>query len=491
MRSSVIITLMIVTSFQTGCERREPKEKPTAAIPVEIPITTESDEAREIFLEGRELIENARFDEARELFSRAIEKDPEFALAHLYRSLTGTSAMDRQNHLQHAVALTANVSEGERLQIEALHAIVAQNNRAKGIEIREQLVQKFPDDKRAHVFLSFAYSDADEGDKAIAELEKATEIDKDFAPPYNFLGYAYRAKGEYQKAEEAFSNYIRLIPDEANPYDSMADLNTKMGRHEDAIEHYEKALALNPKFAMSQRKIGTNLVFMGRYDEGREAYRKAMEMEVTPAGKVTDMIQIARSYGFEGKYQEWNAEADKALQMAAQAGLPERVALLYHGKSHVYIEMGDLDNAARSLAQRRSVIMGSDLSTAFKEHLAKLALYDEALIAAKRKDFEAAMTVADEYKAKIEAGHDPKLMEDHHLLLGEIYLEQGEYARAIEHLEQADQEHPYTLYHLALAESEAGDQAKASELFEKVANWNQYNLHYPLLRSKAMAALSK
>jgi Tfp pilus assembly protein PilF len=50
----------------------------------EMPITTKSDEARKIFLQARQLFDNIRFDEARELFSKAIEKDPDFTLAHLY-----------------------------------------------------------------------------------------------------------------------------------------------------------------------------------------------------------------------------------------------------------------------------------------------------------------------------------------------------------------------------------------------------------------------
>jgi hypothetical protein len=41
----------------------------------EIPLTTKSDEARKIFLQARQLFDNVRFDEAREFFSKAVEKD--------------------------------------------------------------------------------------------------------------------------------------------------------------------------------------------------------------------------------------------------------------------------------------------------------------------------------------------------------------------------------------------------------------------------------
>jgi tetratricopeptide (TPR) repeat protein len=71
---------------------------PVAGAQEEIPITTKSDEARKIFLEGLALFDNVRWDEARELFAKAVEKDPDFATAYLYQVFVATSAMDRQNH---------------------------------------------------------------------------------------------------------------------------------------------------------------------------------------------------------------------------------------------------------------------------------------------------------------------------------------------------------------------------------------------------------
>ena len=490
MRSFLIFTLMIATFLQTGCSSRAKEEKPIVAIQVEVPLTTQSDEARAIFLQARVQFDNLRFSEARELFSAAIEKDPEFATAHLYRAFTATSAMDFQHHLQQAVALAPNVSEGERLFIEAQQAN-AQNDPVKQVELLEQLVEKFPNDTQAHMGLGIAYFNRDEDKMAIAEFQKAVEIDSDFAPTYNMLGYAYREIGDYEQSEEAFQNYIRLIPDEANPHDSMADLYTKMGRHQDAISHYQKALELNTKFAFSQRKIGDNLVFMGQYDEGRSAYRKAAEIETSPSGKIIDVLRVGTSYLYEGKYEEALAESDKGLQMAVEAGLPNLEAGIHSAKCLIYIEMGNPDKAEQSNVECMRVVAESDLSLATKENFAKTTLFNEARIAAKRQDFEAAMAKADEFKAKIDAGLDPKEIEDYHDFLGYIYSEKGEYAMAIEHLSQADQEEPYTLYLLAVAESEAGDKARGAELFEKVAHWNQSSLNYAFVRSEAMAAVSE
>ena len=88
------------------------------------------------------------------------------------------------------MALAPNASEGERLMIEAFQAD-EDNNQVKAIELCEQLVEKFPDDKRAYQFLGFWYSGQDEDDKAIAQYQKAIDLDENFATAYNDLGYAY------------------------------------------------------------------------------------------------------------------------------------------------------------------------------------------------------------------------------------------------------------------------------------------------------------
>lgn len=456
----------------------------------EIAVTTESDEARTLFLKGRALNENVRGDEARELFMQAVAKDPGFALAHLYRAFTATSAGDFQNHLEKAVELAPNASEGERLLIETVEANV-DNDAVKAIELSEQLVMKFPNDKRARQFLGGVYAGEDKDDKAIVEFEKAIAIDQNFAPAYNSLGYAYIQKENYEAAEKSFKHYISLIPQEANPHDSIADLYTKMGRHDEAIVHYKKAIELNPKFSMSQRKIGANLIFSGQYAAGREALLKAMDMETTPAGHVTDQNQIALSYIYQGDHKQALTEFNKSIQMAADAGLQARVADIHSQKCFVNIESGDLKAATQSLAECKKVVMASDLRPSFKNNFAKGALFQEALIAAKQQDYKAAMTKADEHLARIQEDNDPTEIENHHDLLGHIYFEKGDFSKAVEHFRQGDQEEPYTLYRLALSESKVGDPAKASELMQKVASWNQNSLSYAFIRSEAIEAAKK
>ena len=474
-----VLFLSLFTTLHVGCQ---------PDVQTEIPITTASEEAREVFIEARVLEQLLRDDEARELFSKAIAIDPDFALAHLYRALTATSALYRQLHLGHARALKTNVSDGERLMIEAILAS-EEDRPSKSIELLEQLVEKFPNDKRAYQRLGTAYWWRAEYEKAINEYKIAIALDVDFAPSYNMLGYSYRARGEYGKAEEAFQKYTRLLPREANPQDSIADLYTKMGNHSYAIEHYMKAIALNPRFSLSQRNIGTNLVFLGGYVDARAAYRKAMDMEQTAAGKFAGMDLIAASYVYEGSYRQARSEAKNILQMASEENLPEWRAGAHVMSCEIYIELGELAKAAQSDEACTQVVRDSDLSPATEQDFQQRALFYKGIIAAKHKDFEKAAAIVDEYRAMVAGHNDPRETENLHTLMGHIYNEKSDYAKAVEQLQQGDQENPFTLYHLALAQSRLGNSVEASELFEKVAYWNEHSLGYALVRSRAMSAI--
>ncbi|MBA7668004.1 MAG: tetratricopeptide repeat protein [Calditrichaeota bacterium] len=493
LRTAVVLGVALLVVLQTGCAAPAAKAEPVpvAAEEGEIPITTASEEARAVFLEGREMSEHLRTDEAREHFDKAIELDPDFAQAYLYRSFDFTSDEDLKSHLKQAVALADKVSEGERLLIQQRKAFWLDNNLGEQLELCKQLAQKYPKDKRARNLLGAVYYSRDEDAKAIAELEAAVALDKDYPPPYNVLGYAYREIGEYEKAEQAFKDYITLIPDEPNPYDSMADLYMKTGRFEEAIENYQKAVELDPVFGISQQKIGTSLVFLGKYDEGREACKKAIKMEMTPWDQLEDRDMIVRSYLYEGDYPKAIEATEKLLEAGAEAGLPSWIPYAHLMRSRILKEAGDLDAAEQSLTEYHLSMEGADFNPYFMDSFARDALVVEARIAAKRQDFETALAKAEDYKAKLEAREDPNTMENYHGLVGMIYFDKDDHEKAIEHFRQSNQENAYTLYYHAVAQSKAGNKDEAAKLFKRAALWNEDSYDYAFIRAKALAALKE
>ena len=87
---------VVLLAFLAACDRTPDAQAGADSASAEmsgaeIPVTTASDEARELFLEGRTMSENLRALDARPLLEEAVAKDPSFAYAYLLLANTAPS----------------------------------------------------------------------------------------------------------------------------------------------------------------------------------------------------------------------------------------------------------------------------------------------------------------------------------------------------------------------------------------------------------------
>ena len=171
----------------------------------EMPITTSSDEALKLFLEGRENFELIEFNTAATLLDQAIAVDNDFALANLYRSYTGVGGTEQTlTYLKKAVELVGGVSEGEKYLILSFEAQVNREG-AKVKEYYDKLLELYPSDKRVQFLMGNYYQNFESDFKrAIKYYNRAKKIDKNYAPVYNLSGYSNIYLGNYEEAEKDF-----------------------------------------------------------------------------------------------------------------------------------------------------------------------------------------------------------------------------------------------------------------------------------------------
>lgn len=115
-----------------------------------IPITTKSEEARELYVKGRALAENLRGTDAHALLQQAVAKDGDFALAHLLLATTAPSAKEFFAELEQATAAAAKVTEPERLLILGQDAGVKGDPAAQKVHY-DKLLALAPGDQRAQM----------------------------------------------------------------------------------------------------------------------------------------------------------------------------------------------------------------------------------------------------------------------------------------------------------------------------------------------------
>ena len=455
-----------------------------------IPITTTSEEALTYYLQGRDLFEKLRGQESKQFFEKAVAADSNFAIAYLNLSLVQSSAKGFFEQLNKAVALADKVTEGERLWILGFQA-GAYAYPVKQRDYYQKLVDAYPKDERAHNLLGNNYFGQQEYEHAIEEYKKAIEIAPDFSQPYNQLGYAYRFLENYTEAEKAFKKYIELIPDDPNPYDSYAELLMKMGKYDESIESYKKALSLNPNFVASHIGIATNLNFKGNHGNTRKQLQKLYNIARNDGGRRAAHFAMAVSYVDEGNMDNALEELNKQYALAEKINDASAMSGDLVAIGNILLESGKIDEALIKYKKAVKLVEESNLSKEIKDNTKRGYLFNSARVALMKKDFTTAKDESKKYRNQVEAINNPFQIRLSHELAGMIALEEKDYDKALEELQQANQQNPYNHYRIAIAYRGKGDEEKAKESCLKASKFNALNnLNYAFIRNKAQQLLN-
>lgn len=489
---SPILILLALAGCQVEPNRTSTANNaPAANTNGKIAITTSSEEARKAFLAGRDLSEKLRITDSLQHYDKAIALDPNFALAHLNRAQTSPTAKEFFDHLKHAVAHSANASDGERMLIEAAEA-GANANPTKQKEILDKLVAAYPNDERAHFTLGGYYFGQQDFTQAITHYKKATELAPNYSTAFNILGYAYRQNEQYAEAENAFKKYIELIPNDPNPYDSYAELLLKTGRFDEAITQYNKALAIDPNFLNSYFGIAAALTYKGKAGEATAELQKITEKARTDGERRTALFgqMIVAIDG--GRWDQALAEVEKQYALGQKTNDVPAMAGDLQLKGNILLEMGRFDDAKKAFDDAVKIISAdANLSQQVKDNAARFHHYNLARVAVRKGDLAVAKTETETFRKGAEAAKNQNQIKQAHELAGMIALAEKNYDAAIAELNQSNQQNPNNIYLLGQAYEGKGDAAKAKESFTKAAKFNSLpQLNYAFVRTKAEKAIA-
>jgi tetratricopeptide (TPR) repeat protein len=451
-----------------------------------IPITTSSEEARQLYVKARDLAEKLRATDAHSLYAEAVAKDNGFALAQLGLANTSGTAKEFFDGLDQAVSLSGKVSEPERLLISGVDA-GAKGDVTRQRESFTKLVAAYPSDERAHNFLGGYYFGRQEYAKAVAEYQKAIAINPSFSQPYNQMGYAYRFLYKYPEAEKAFKKYIELIPGDPNPFDSYAELLMKEGRFEESIQNYEKALAIDKNFVASWVGIGNDRMFMGEGEKAREAFGRVAAIARNDGEKRLALFWSAMSYVHEGATDKAIAEIEKESAIAKAMGDGAALSGDWNQIGDILLEAGRADEALERYKDQVATMETASVPAEVKEATRRQHLFDLARVALAKKDIAGAKASAQAYATAVAAKRVPFEMWQQHELAGRIALEEKSYATAVAELERANQQDPRVMYLLAMALQGNGDAEKARTVATRAADFNGLSATYGFVRDKAKA----
>jgi tetratricopeptide (TPR) repeat protein len=173
--------------------------------------TTSSLEALRAYTLGHEQNRKGKYAEAIPFFKRAVELDPNFALACARLAVQYDNINERQlaeEFAERAFELRGRTSEREKFLISWAYYTLTTGEIDKSIEVLELWKQTYPRDILARNNLSGQYLSTGQYDKAVEEAGEAIRLDPNLAPLYSILGGSFLNLNRFDEARAIFEQGV-------------------------------------------------------------------------------------------------------------------------------------------------------------------------------------------------------------------------------------------------------------------------------------------
>jgi tetratricopeptide (TPR) repeat protein len=239
-------------------------------------VTTSSDEAYRVYREATENERRFYTKEARVGYARALELDPDFAMAML--GLARMSEREQARSLvRRAERLKSRLTDRERRHVD-LHLAIYEKGPEERQKIAHEILERYPDDFRATTMVAMYEASKGRNEEAVKVFTKLLEADPNSADAYNMIGYHYGYRGDYEKAIENLKKYQFMAPDQANPHDSIGEIQAYSGHYDEAISNLNHALQIKPDFGPAYDHLGIAYEGKGDFAKAFGSYLKASEI---------------------------------------------------------------------------------------------------------------------------------------------------------------------------------------------------------------------
>jgi eukaryotic-like serine/threonine-protein kinase len=251
---------------------------------------------------------------ARQSFHRAIEKDPNYALA--YAGLAETY-------------ITGDTSLDPKISIPLARAAAA-----KALALDDTVGD-------AHVASAQVKFQEDwDWNGAEKEFKRAIELNPGDTLAHHLYSHLLLAMGRNQESLRESDLYVRLDPVSPAAYDHLGFHYAAEGQFELAIAAYRKTTLLDPTWESSHQWLGDAYRHQGMSQEALVEYERAMALDKTSPEFVRVLRRAFEGGGWKGY---WEKILSSQLEIARHKYVsPTTIAILY-------ARLGDKENAFRYL----------------------------------------------------------------------------------------------------------------------------------------------
>ena len=351
----------VVEGIRAVINKMQVQAKPSPNItPEEVEILSKL-----VFQKGNFLMMLDQMDEAIEVYSRAIELNPNHAASYSNRG----AAYWGKDELDLAIA---DYNKAIELDPELAQAY---SNRGAAYWGKDELDLAIADynkaieldPKLAHAYYNRGATYRAEGafDLAIADCNKAIELDPKLAGAYNNRGVAYRAKGAFDLAIADCNKAIELDPELVSAYNDRGAAYIEKGAFDRALADCNKAIELDPKLAHAYSNRGVAHLEKGELDRALADCNKAIELDPKLAQAYNNR---GAAYGAKGELDRALADYNKAIE------LDPNYAEAYNNRGITWLRLQEWENFKSGFLEARNV--GIDIAIRFRNVCGSVANFE-------------------------------------------------------------------------------------------------------------------
>jgi tetratricopeptide (TPR) repeat protein len=247
------------------------------------------------------------------------------------------------------------------------------SNSAEMISLLEKALELQPNYAEAYYSLGYAHQIQGNLDTAIHYYEKTIALKPDYAEAHYNLGHARYYQDDLPGAIAACQQAIALKPDYLEAYNNLANALHAQGDLTGAMDAFQKAIALKPEDPGPHTNLSMTLMLAGDYENGWREYEARFQRE-------NDPLDIVRPHA-QPPIEQWDGSplqpGDKLLIVSEQ-GLGDTlqfmryvpylrqqgidVSLCAQPKLHRLIQVSGIDPNPYSPEQAQQITEGKWIS---------------------------------------------------------------------------------------------------------------------------------
>jgi tetratricopeptide (TPR) repeat protein len=440
-------------------------------------ITTSSLEALNYYVQGKRYYNERKFEESIEQMTKAVEIDPEFAMAYKQLALSYRYWGNRKAALKYggkALELVDRVSERERYLIEGSYYNIIEQAYKKAKKAYLELLNVYPDDEEAKLVLGAIYYNLEEWDPALDWYKKVLKTNNRSETAHGNIAYIYMAKGWYDQARKIFQDNKEIFSSQIRLHRNMAHTYLNQGRYKLALEEVQKAISLDLDDFTNIALKGNIYHVEGNLISARKYYMKLLEGD-DPRAQVKGRLWMARLYLLQGQYNKCLGEIIEGIKRSKKYDLKYDESTFMLFLAYLKLRLNRLTEALETTNQAMKIALEAN-----EANDQKWALHLQGLIYLKMKKIDEAKKTAVRLEQLIEKTENKKHKRHYYHLIGMIALESNKVSESILNFIEAFSLLPSQVYDLqnqafyidslASAYYKTGDIEEAKNYYERIVS---------------------